>query len=153
MMERVAIIGVGLLGGSIALAVKRRGLARTVVGAGRTRATLDQALALGCIDAIDYHEGDFPGVDAAIDPIGGETLEKTLSVAGRTVSIVQPGDTHGYHFVPPSGAELSVLTGWIEDGRVRVHLDDTFPLDEAAAAHERLEEGHVRGKIALTVSE
>ncbi|TML89937.1 MAG: NADP-dependent oxidoreductase [Actinobacteria bacterium] len=108
---------------------------------------------LGCIDAIDYHEGDFPGVDAAIDPIGGETLEKTLSVAGRTVSIVQPGDTHGYHFVRPSGAELSVLTGWIEDGRVRVHLDDTFPLDEAAAAHERLEEGHVRGKIALTVSE
>ena len=46
-----------------------------------------------------------------------------------------------------------MLTGWIEEGRVRVHLQETFPLEEAAAAHERLEDGHVRGKIALTVSE
>jgi NADPH:quinone reductase-like Zn-dependent oxidoreductase len=46
-----------------------------------------------------------------------------------------------------------VLTGWLQDERVRVHMDATFPLEEAATAHERLEDGHVRGKIALTVSE
>jgi NADPH:quinone reductase-like Zn-dependent oxidoreductase len=108
---------------------------------------------LGCVETVDYHDGELPPVDAAIDTVGGETLERTLAVAGRTVSIVQPGETHGYHFVRPSGAELALLTGWIEDGRLRVHLDETFPLEQAAAAHERLEEGHVRGKIALRVSE
>ena len=106
---------------------------------------------LGCVDAIDYHEGELPHVDAAVDTVGGETLERTLAVADRTVSIIQPGETHGYHFVRPSGAELALLAGWLEEGRLRVELQETFPLDEAAAAHELLEGGHVRGKIALGV--
>jgi NADPH:quinone reductase-like Zn-dependent oxidoreductase len=108
---------------------------------------------LGCVDVVDYHDGELPHVDAAIDTVGGESLANTLTVSGRTVSIVQPSPGHGYHFVRPSGAELSLLAGWIEEGRLRVHLDATFPLEQTAAAHERLEDGHVRGKIALTVSE
>jgi NADPH:quinone reductase-like Zn-dependent oxidoreductase len=107
---------------------------------------------LGCVEAIDYHDGELPQVDCALDPIGGETLERTLAAAGRTISIVQPGEGHQYVYVRPSGAELSDLAHWLVDGRLRVHLEATFPLEQAAGAHERLEEGHVRGKIALTVS-
>lgn len=47
----VAIIGVGLLGGSLALAMKARNLADTVRGVGRNPETLDQAIALGIIDS------------------------------------------------------------------------------------------------------
>ncbi len=47
----VTIIGVGLLGGSLALAMKTRNLADTVRGVGRSPRTLDQAAALGIIDA------------------------------------------------------------------------------------------------------
>ena len=48
--QRVCIIGVGLLGGSIGLALKRKRLAQTVVGVGRTISKLDTALARGAID-------------------------------------------------------------------------------------------------------
>jgi prephenate dehydrogenase len=46
----VAIIGVGLIGGSIGLAVRARGLASEVVGVGRDSFALEQAARLGAID-------------------------------------------------------------------------------------------------------
>ena len=52
MIRRLAILGVGLIGGSLALALKRTGLVETVVGAGRRRENLDVALKAGVIDAI-----------------------------------------------------------------------------------------------------
>jgi len=51
----LAVIGVGLIGGSLALALKRRGRVGRVIGAGRSRASLDKALRLGAIDAIAAH--------------------------------------------------------------------------------------------------
>src|ERR1700730_10333497 len=106
---------------------------------------------LGCVDAVDYHDGELPRGGRALVSIGGETLERTLAVAGRTISIVQPGEGHQYVYVRPSGAELSDLAHWLADGRVRVHLETAFPLEQAAGAHGLLEEHHVRGKIVLTV--
>ena len=44
------IVGVGLLGGSLGLALRARGLARHVVGVGRRQSSLDRALALGAVD-------------------------------------------------------------------------------------------------------
>lgn len=49
-LHRVVIVGVGLLGGSIGLALRRRGLARQVIGTGRRAQTLSEAKALGAID-------------------------------------------------------------------------------------------------------
>ena len=46
----VTIIGTGLLGGSLGLALKRAGMAGTVRGVGRRPSTLDTAMALGAID-------------------------------------------------------------------------------------------------------
>ena len=50
LFKRAAVIGVGLIGGSVARVLKNRGLADRVIGAGRSRANLDTALALGIID-------------------------------------------------------------------------------------------------------
>lgn len=50
--ERVLVVGVGLIGGSFALALKAAGLCGRVAGLGRGRANLEQAQALGIIDAI-----------------------------------------------------------------------------------------------------
>jgi prephenate dehydrogenase len=47
----VAIMGVGLIGGSIGLAIRARGLARRVVGIGRDEGRLARARELGAIDA------------------------------------------------------------------------------------------------------
>lgn len=49
-LEQITIVGVGLIGGSIGLAAKARGLAKRVMGYGRTATTLERAGALGCID-------------------------------------------------------------------------------------------------------
>lgn len=48
--KRVCIIGVGLLGGSIGLALKRKRLAKEVVGVGRNVSKLQTALSRGAID-------------------------------------------------------------------------------------------------------
>jgi prephenate dehydrogenase len=46
----LTIVGVGLIGGSLGLAARRRGLAGRVIGAGRQAATLERARQLGAID-------------------------------------------------------------------------------------------------------
>ena len=46
----LAILGVGLIGGSIAAAARRRGLAQRVVGIGRNQSRLEAATQLGLID-------------------------------------------------------------------------------------------------------
>jgi prephenate dehydrogenase len=48
--QRVAIVGVGLIGGSIGLALRERGLAAEVVGVGRRPASIERAAACGTID-------------------------------------------------------------------------------------------------------
>ncbi len=50
MIQRLAIIGVGLIGGSLALALKEAGIVREVVGYARKTHTLQQALDLNIID-------------------------------------------------------------------------------------------------------
>lgn len=49
--EHVVIVGVGLLGGSIGMALRERGLAKTVVGVGRDASKLQNAVDLGAIDS------------------------------------------------------------------------------------------------------
>lgn len=61
MIKRLAVIGVGLIGGSFALDMKRKGLVGQVVGTGRSRANLELALQTGLIDEI----ADDPAVAVA----------------------------------------------------------------------------------------
>jgi prephenate dehydrogenase len=50
MFEKVTIVGVGLISGSLALALKDKGLAKKIIGVSRTKASLDKAAELGIID-------------------------------------------------------------------------------------------------------
>ena len=50
-IDKLVVVGVGLIGGSCALALKRAGAVGTVVGIGRTAANLDLAMRLGIIDS------------------------------------------------------------------------------------------------------
>lgn len=51
-VKRLAVIGVGLIGGSFARALRVAGLVETIVGIGRDRRNLDEALELGIVDHI-----------------------------------------------------------------------------------------------------
>ncbi len=54
----VAIVGVGLIGGSIGLALRQRKLTQTVVGIGRRRESLARALSRGCVTEISITISD-----------------------------------------------------------------------------------------------
>lgn len=49
-MENVTIVGVGLISGSFAMALKEKGLAKNIIGVSRTEASIKKALQLGLID-------------------------------------------------------------------------------------------------------
>jgi NADPH:quinone reductase-like Zn-dependent oxidoreductase len=120
-------------------------------------------------EPVDYGEGDVVarvrelaadrGVDAAFDLFGGDNQEQALDLlrpGGRIVSVIAPPtprehvDPH-YVFARPSGYDLAEMSDLIAAGRLRPHVEETFPLERAAEAMERLEAGHVRGKLVLTV--
>ena len=57
--DTIAIVGVGLIGGSIGMAARRRGIARRVIGIGRSEQKLMRAKILGAIDeyCLDMAQG------------------------------------------------------------------------------------------------
>lgn len=63
---RIAIVGVGLIGGSLARALKEAGAVAEVVGIGRHAGTLDKALALGVIDRATTRLADMGEVDIVV---------------------------------------------------------------------------------------
>ena len=52
-MKKLVIFGVGLIGGSVALALKKANIVTHIVGVGRNEKSLSAALALGVIDALE----------------------------------------------------------------------------------------------------
>jgi NADPH:quinone reductase-like Zn-dependent oxidoreductase len=54
--------------------------------------------------------------------------------------------------VEPDGRALDEISRLVQSSSLKVVIDETFPLERAAAAHERLERGGVRGKLVLEVS-
>lgn len=98
-------------------------------------------------------------VDVAADFVGGSALKMSPSLVrdpARHVSVIDPAtvlDQGGrYVFVRPDAEQLSWLAQRVASGRVAVEVSRTFPLEQAADAHRLLEQGHVRGKLILTLS-
>ena len=64
MIRRLAVIGVGLIGGSLARALRQAGAVEEVVGCGRGRENLEKAVALGVIDRYSHQvEAAVAGAD------------------------------------------------------------------------------------------
>ena len=64
--ERVAVVGLGLVGGSVALAACARGAARAVVGTSRSRDAEDAALARGAVHAVAELEAAVRGAELVV---------------------------------------------------------------------------------------
>jgi NADPH:quinone reductase-like Zn-dependent oxidoreductase len=118
---------------------------------------------LGADEVLDYNAGPISKqldarVDAVVDLIGGDALEDAPNQvvdASRVVSIID-ADTvlaQGGHyvFVRPSRENLRALTELVESGRLAVTLAKTFGLDDTADAQRFSEDGHPRGKIAISI--
>lgn len=106
------------------------------------------------------------GVDVVLDLVGPDATRaelETLREGGLLVAIpggpseeaVAEAGKRGIRvtsiLVEPDGHGLGEIAALVEDGRLRVDVAQKFPLEDAAKAHELLEQGGVRGKIVLTV--
>jgi NADPH:quinone reductase-like Zn-dependent oxidoreductase len=96
------------------------------------------------------------GVDVAIDAFGGEALEVSAAVVRdreRIVSIVDAAQVKQlggrYVFVRPDRDDLATLAAHVEAGKLRVVVQQAFPLAEAAAAQRLVEQRHVARKVVL----
>jgi cyclohexadieny/prephenate dehydrogenase len=116
--ERVALIGLGLIAGSMALAMRRGGLAGHVVGTARTSQTRDIARDLGlCDEVVDSAAAAVQDADLVVlaVPIGamatlareigphlkdGATLTDVGSVKRAVIDAVAPHVPPGVDFVP-----------------------------------------------------
>lgn len=83
--KKIAIFGVGLIGGSFALALKKSGAAGEVVGVGRRRETLVRAAALGIIDS---HTED------VAQALAGADLVLIAAPVAQTASLLQAMAPH-----------------------------------------------------------
>ena len=59
LFNKICIVGVGLIGGSLGLAIKKRGLAKFVVGVTRRKEAAKRAVQHGAVDmaTLDLKEG------------------------------------------------------------------------------------------------
>lgn len=110
MLGKVVVVGVGLIGGSFALALKQAGAVRQVVGMGRSREVLERALELGIVDSI---------TDSAQEAMAGADL----------VLLAAP--------VAQTGPVLALLLPWLEAGTVLTDAGSTKS-DVVAAARAAL---------------
>jgi NADPH:quinone reductase-like Zn-dependent oxidoreductase len=124
---------------------------------------------LGADDVIDYTtarpEEVVRDVDLVLDTLGGPTTSRFLATLKRGGALfpVFPGFADADQAaklgvmvsmtqVRSSGAQLEGLGRLLDVGTVRVAIDSTFPLSDARGAHERAAQGHIQGKLVLTVA-
>ncbi|TVT10415.1 NADP-dependent oxidoreductase [Amycolatopsis bartoniae] len=124
---------------------------------------------LGADEFVDYTkerpEEAVRDVDLVLDNVGGPDSKRFLRTLKRGGALypvyfgqfdeeenARLGVTVTATQVRASGTQLAELGRLTDDGKLRVAIDSTYPLEDAQAAHERAARGHLRGKIVLTVA-
>ncbi|MDG2089437.1 MAG: prephenate dehydrogenase/arogenate dehydrogenase family protein [Arenicellaceae bacterium] len=85
--EKMVIVGVGLIGGSLARVVRHKRIAAKVVGVTRSRESIEKALKLGVIDSGTNSLGEaLPGADFVVLATPVKTLERQLGEVATLTS-------------------------------------------------------------------
>jgi NADPH:quinone reductase-like Zn-dependent oxidoreductase len=125
---------------------------------------------LGADEAVDYTRETVAervrDVDVVLDSVGGESTIDALPAlrdGGLLVALSSSSDLERAHalagdrvritgiLVEPDRAGMEALAALVAHGELRPHVERTFPLEQAALAHEAGETGRTRGKLVLVV--
>ena len=162
--------------GSMAIQVAKA-LGAAVLTTVSTPAKAKLARRLGADEVIFYRNDDVAaavaawtggeGLDAVIDPVGGETLGASLASLRPRGVVVNFGFAGGAearipHLYPFFRKELRLVGSWmgsmaelrfgldlVKAGRIQPAVDAVLPLRAARDAHERVERSEVSGKLVL----
>lgn len=110
------------------------------------------------------------GVDVILDHTGSDFFTKEIYILAKSGRLVLCGSTSGfdakmdlrYVFFKQlsilgstmgSKGELFQIIQLIQDGKLKPVLDSTYPLQQAAEAHRKLESRNVFGKVVLKISQ
>jgi NADPH:quinone reductase-like Zn-dependent oxidoreductase len=164
--QRVLIHGGGGGVGHVAIQIAKALGAHVIATVSATKREF--ARSMGADETIDYRSLDFAtevqDVDAVLDMIGGEYANRsfrTMRPGGIYVTAVERASTTlprqaaaaGVQFagvaVEPDYASLERMTQLIEAGRLRAHVERSFPFEQVAEAHRQLEGGSTTGKLVL----
>jgi alcohol dehydrogenase len=122
---------------------------------------------LGADEIIDYKSQDFEELvhdyDAVYDTVGGQTYTKSFNVlknGGIIVSMLEQPNSELmqrfgvqaiFQFTQVNKDRLTQLAKWIDQNNIKIHVDKTFSLDEAANALDYVKDVHPRGKVILKI--
>ncbi len=173
--ETVVIPGVGGGVASFLVQIASALGARVFVTSGDDK-KIEAAKDLGAEGGVNYNDDDWSrelkgmagGVDLSVDSVGGTTFDALLSLAKPAGRIVTFGATAGpaEKLVLPkifmknltvlgtamgTPEEFGAMLDLYQERNLRPALNDTFPLEEATAAMNLMEEGAGVGKIVLDV--
>lgn len=151
--------GVGSMGVQLA---KAKGAYVYATGSGKNEDFIKE---LGADEFINYTTTKFEDVakdvDVVLDTVGGDTQTRSFQVlkkGGFLVSLVAPpsqelAEQYGVKAEMiqsgPNGELLEEIAKFVEEGKVRAHIEKIFPLSEIKEAHKLSESGRARGKIVL----
>ncbi|MFB7715914.1 NADP-dependent oxidoreductase [Nocardia sp. NPDC056100] len=149
----------GGVGGYVTQLAAARG-ARVIAVAGAGDAELVRSL--GATDFVDRERATIDSLraldpDAIIDAaVRGPEVIGALRDGGRFVALLPTGAPDSergitVHTVQqaPDGARLAALADLVDAATLTLRVAETFPLEQAAAAHARFEKGGVRGRLVL----
>jgi alcohol dehydrogenase len=123
---------------------------------------------LGANQVIDYKTENFEDIlhdyDAVFDTIGGDTYKRSFKVLKKGSGIItsmleQPNselmNRYGVkalvQFTQANRQLLTKLAEWVDQNNIKVNIDKTFSIDEAADALDYQKDAHPRGKVVITV--
>ena len=108
----VAIVGVGMIGGSIGKALRARRLAAKVVGIGRSQASLDAAKRSGCVTDTSTDIAAASGADLVVVAAGVGAIPALLDAVD---AVVRPGTL----LTDAGSTKASIVAGWERRRRSR----------------------------------
>jgi prephenate dehydrogenase len=108
----VAIVGVGMIGGSIGKALRARRLAAKVVGIGRSQASLDAAKRTGCVTDTSTDIAAAAGADLVVVAAGVGAIPALLDAVD---AVVRPGTL----LTDAGSTKASIVAGWERRRRSR----------------------------------
>lgn len=125
-ISKLALFGVGLIGGSVALALKQAGAVAEVVGVGRSQVNLEHACKLGIIDRI--------AVDAA-DAVSDADIVLLAVPVGQMAAIMQAIAPHlGAHTIITDAGSTKQDVVALMQQHLGMHLSNCVPAHPIAGA-------------------